>query len=1447
MIIVLQNEFELQLPAEYVHSVDPQVLGEKYCLAAMHRQSGFDFRRFGSTGERMVVMRGRAHPSTLGPLSGDGVRGQIAEMAKNFGIDAAQTVVAVQTDELDVRFAVREQSAQLGSFVALICTQQMAYPAQFFFDDRTDPATRVEIVTQILSSVKVYDPAEQQPAPEPVAEPESAAPDADLTGVLYPVGGEPVRLRQSLNRLREKLDEAYPDKIISRLHVDHKKLGEAVTRHYRALGYPDGNSFLRAYGYTIGVVSTGRPSVHPEKLIDELKRRYPNGSPFTSLPDLASANPDIAPRLETLRVQSQKLFDTTLSTYLHRIGMLTVKAPKPAESAPVQKKPARETEANTRARLALLTEQLRACYPPGSKLPTSIVQIQMEHPDVWHPSINLWTKIFHGETTKAYLIREGIIAEKYVITPEEKERQRALEKVQREQERQRMKAESFENLAAAVATLQERYAPGSQSGYPERYPVGSISAMGTAYIGDWDFYKVHLAAQNPDISFDDMLNWARANSIWSLGKDFFERGILKPYDRKMYELYDFMRFKGTDPDGRLESEMYGRKRIEKSEREQQKKVAAQAERAARNLAELESVEETSIDAPVYHVEEVHIEGDAAKDWRYDEDRYAKGTIRISDYLGTDRHIILPASIDGVAVSGIYYYNVFTKCTAEEIEIPGCYGSVDGEFGSWNTPLKSVTIGEGIEWIGKCFSGLSKLETVRVSRGVKEIDGSAFNGTKWLRKQKDYVIAGSVLLRYAGDGFVINVPRGVETIGSKVVPKKKNAERIKKVILPDTVARLCDDAFTGCSNIESVIHTDSLREIGTKAWGSNPWSKKMKAGPVISGDCLASWFGRPKAVAVPEGITKISGSAFKGMKSLAEVTLPTSLREIGSEAFQGCKKLKRIAIPGTVEIISPFAFEECTSLAELDIGEGVTSIGERAFQQCDALTAVRLPSTIVTLGSGAFNCCEALETIDLPDGLLEMGDTAFNNCTKLRSIALPAGIDRIKERTFSLCAALRSITGLPPVIEESAFWACESLERVTFLDGMKEIPQYAFAGCLKLDNVEIPSSVKIIGEHAFRNCRSLKRIALPDGLQSLGEKAFEDCTSLAEVDGPTKIPEIGAHPFLGTPYRERLIAEDRIADAYPAIAIIPDGTMKIGDRAYYARDDIECVVMPDTVESIGKEAFTGLRQLESVKLSASLRAIDQDAFRGCFMLKMPAMPAHIERIERNAFANVKSGAVRLPKTCVHVGIGAFNGASELIIYDTIDPDTTEASEWEYNQWNGTINSQLSCALLSLSAIYAVCQGNTTWRQHHITVLSAEKDEIKFRIFCDGDDEQSDEYRALMFSAWGRCASFKFEEYDEYFRAAKSLRGKAEMALNRLCYPYHLSAKHRERYEAYIERCMYIERSARMHAELIAKTDDAGYLELLRRYSAIDAHNIEWIKEEFEKHSAAKCLEYLARRL
>ena len=75
-----------------------------------------------------------------------------------------------------------------------------------------------------------------------------------------------------------------------------------------------------------------------------------------------------------------------------------------------------------------------------------------------------------------------------------------------------------------------------------------------------------------------------------------------------------------------------------------------------------------------------------------------------------------------------------------------------------------------------------------------------------------------------------------------------------------------------------------------------------------------------------------------------------------------------------------------------------------------------------------------------------------------------------------------------------------------------------------------------------------------------------------------------------------------------VAIIPEGTTKIEEKAFYSETSLECVVIPIGVTEIGKSAFEGCTSLTTVILPFSVNTIGIDTFKECLKLTAIYVPA-----------------------------------------------------------------------------------------------------------------------------------------------------------------------------------------------------------------------------------------------
>ena len=146
--------------------------------------------------------------------------------------------------------------------------------------------------------------------------------------------------------------------------------------------------------------------------------------------------------------------------------------------------------------------------------------------------------------------------------------------------------------------------------------------------------------------------------------------------------------------------------------------------------------------------------------------------------------------------------------------------------------------------------------------------------------------------------------------------------------------ICDDAFSKCSSLTSIVISNSVVSIGDGAFKFSSLSN----------------------IVIPDSMTSIGSGAFWGCCSLSNVVVPDSVTSRGNGTFYGCRSLSNIGIPSCVTNIANFLFCGGRSLSDIVIPDSVTSIGIGAFSNCRFLSNIVIPDSVTNIRRGAFYKC-----------------------------------------------------------------------------------------------------------------------------------------------------------------------------------------------------------------------------------------------------------------------------------------------------------------------------------------------------------------------------------------------------------------------------------------------------------------------------------------------------------
>ena len=305
-------------------------------------------------------------------------------------------------------------------------------------------------------------------------------------------------------------------------------------------------------------------------------------------------------------------------------------------------------------------------------------------------------------------------------------------------------------------------------------------------------------------------------------------------------------------------------------------------------------------------------------------------------------------------------------------------------------LSNIAIPDSVTAIGDyAFSHCLLLENISIPKSVICLNGNPFSD--W-----------GGMLECLSPTFIYEDDVLFNKDKSEIVSFRN--QKIESYIIPDSVTKIRDSAFSDCSSLSNIV--------------------------------------------IPDSVTAIGDFAFSGCSSLSNIVIPDSVTAIGDSAFSDCSSLSNIVIPNSVTSIGDYAFEHCRSLSNIVIPDSVTAIGKWAFSYCSSLSQIVIPNSVTSIGDYAFSYCSSLSNIVIPNSVTDIGDFAFSDCSSLSQIVIPNSVTKIGDYAFSGCRSLSNIV-IPDsvtVIRDFAFSGCSSLSNIVIPDSVTAIRYGAFSGC-----------------------------------------------------------------------------------------------------------------------------------------------------------------------------------------------------------------------------------------------------------------------------------------------------------------------------------------------------------------------------------------------------------------
>lgn len=421
----------------------------------------------------------------------------------------------------------------------------------------------------------------------------------------------------------------------------------------------------------------------------------------------------------------------------------------------------------------------------------------------------------------------------------------------------------------------------------------------------------------------------------------------------------------------------------------------------------------------------------------------------------------------------------------------------------NSSLREVDLFDSMTTIGaRAFANCAQLETLTLPDSLTTIGEGALDGLTGLKK---LVIKCDPALIPAG--AFANMPNLSEvTVESGAIPAHMfEGSGVTALTLGAGVTEIGEKAFADTAL--NAAELTNVTAIGAGAFeGSALERVRLSASASVGERAFANT--KLKQLVIPT-VGSFPLSAVEGTS--AELRLSTDATDDQLAAWNETLKRpwydpmlregetsKFVKMPFEPTPAENFEFNPETGLISAYIGTDVDVVVPR---EIDGVTVVGFANY------NAFHSCQ-----DYTDSSVETNRTEW---VHLRTLVLPETIKELPGMMLAYCQQLETFVCYAPLESTGGnqFMLCRSLNNVIFVNGVREIDNYAFDSAGPLGNLYFGEHLMKIGQQAFNFAGLTSFVA---DAESVEYGAFTECQNLTSLHFTSKMKSFGENCIINCP-------------------------------------------------------------------------------------------------------------------------------------------------------------------------------------------------------------------------------------------------------------------------------------------------------------------------------------------